>query len=133
MASLPRDIKNGDGDFYIYWKTIQNDTRSNFLTVADKLHSDCLTLLTYTLDFRDQMQMSLLNPLFPNAKISPRHPKNPKSIVLDVEKADELENYFLTQTEFGRKLLQQSLRVPSPSNSAYATRPPTLSPTGQRE
>lgn len=107
IASLPCDIKNGDGDSYVYWKTIQTDTRSNILTVANKLHSDCLILLTYTIDFRDQMQMSLLKPLFPNAKISPRKPKDPKSIVLNVEKADELESYFLTQTEFGRKLSRQ--------------------------
>jgi hypothetical protein len=109
MTSLPRDIKNADGTFNIYWKTLETGTRSDLLTISDKLHYDCLTLLAYTLDFRDQMQMSLLKPLFPNSRIAPRKPKDPKLVVLDVARADELETYFLTQTEFGRKLVEQEL------------------------
>jgi hypothetical protein len=49
------------------------------------------------------MQMPLLSSLFPGSKIFIRKPKDPKFVVLNLENAEELEKYFLTQTEFGRE------------------------------
>lgn len=104
ITSLPREFKNSDDQFVVDWKPLESAARASLDAVSDQLHSNCLTLLTYTQDFRDQMQMSLLNSLFPDSKIPIRKPNDPKFVVLNLENADELEKHFLTQTKFGQKI-----------------------------
>ena len=107
MESLPRLVRNPEGKYIASWTPPDVNTQSKLAVIGGQLHSDCLTLLTYVLDFRDQMQMSLLKGLFPDSRIAPRLPKDPKFIVLDIEKADDQKRYFMTQTDFGKLLSKQ--------------------------
>ncbi len=54
------------------------------------------------MDFRTEMQRLLLGPLFPKHKIEARQPIDPKYMVIELAKWDELIRHFENDTAWGQ-------------------------------
>lgn len=100
LRALPMDAPKGD-TFPYSPPAVAMCERLEELTASLQTRLDELN--SYSADFQREMQCLLLGDLF-GTELGYREPLDPDAIVVRLDRASELEDYFRTRTEWGRNL-----------------------------
>ena len=84
------------------WRLPVEDARTALDKLADALEEELFTCMFYLLDAQVQLQNLLVGELFEN-RIEPRIPIDPRKKVLNLDRFDELNEYFRNETSWGKQ------------------------------
>jgi hypothetical protein len=98
---VPRDPPK-EGATTVSWHPPSDEVLQQIGTLGNTVTHALRTLQSYVFDFQKEMQTHLLAELFPHT-IPPRTPIDPKSIVIRLDRYDELSRYFDQQSNWGRE------------------------------
>ena len=100
MASIPTQLP--DGNIFPYTPpTVQH--AAVIKQLCERFISALNDAVMYTEDFLVELQNTLLGDLF-GTKVAHRTPLDPAKKVITLERADELERWFETSTDWGREI-----------------------------
>ena len=97
-------VEAPDGGLYPY-AAPSNVTADSAKALLEQFCNILTDVTSYTEDFLVELQNNLLGDLFGN-KIAHREPLDPQSKVVTLAQAEELENWFIKNTNWGQKMTE---------------------------
>jgi hypothetical protein len=106
IRQMPVEVKDGpDKGNFFPWSAPNEDAHRVLTQLGEYLIDELSKLGCVVADLQRDMQNLLLVDLFQN-RVEARQPIDPKYVVIELDRHEELTTFMLTQTEWGRKHTQ---------------------------